>query len=356
MQDVLLKELSNSDIDWMIEAGQQQQIPPMHTIIPPSTDTKFIYLVIAGCLAIASPQSSSSSPEDGEMIRISDGEMIGESALLHVPPLPMAVRALADSTILAIAHDKLNEKLRQDVPFAAHFYRAIALLLAERVCKVLQMPGQLKFAEKPAVKEVLMVLGELRDSDIDWLISVGKLRKLEPGEILIAANKPVDGLYIILDGNLSTLVPDHHANPLALCFNCAYENASTQQEIDTVSKGGICGTVSFLDFRLPPTTVRAIDESLVLFIPRQQLSIQLQQDWGFAARFYRVIAAQLSDSFRALVSRLQADPVAHQAVQGMNRDMQYSDEMDLQSLDQISQGAARFNWMLQQLGVVSNQM
>jgi bacteriocin-type transport-associated protein len=354
MQDVLLRELSNSDIDWMIAAGQRQQVASMHTIIQPATNTKFIYLLIAGSLAIAPASSPSKPSPEEEIVRLTDGEMIGESTLLNVPPLPMAVRAIADSTVLAIAHDKLTDKLQQDVPFAAHFYRAIALLVAERVRKVLQMPGQLKFAEKPPVKEVLMVFGELRDSDIDWFISVGKLRKLEPGEILIAANKPVDGLYIILDGNLSTLIPEGDSNPLALCFNCAYENASTQQEIDTVSRGGICGTISFLDFRLPPTTVRALDETLVLFIPRSQLLIQLQQDLGFAARFYRVIAAQLSDSFQAIVSRVQFNSASDQPLQEMNEAMADSDEMDLASLDQISQGAARFNWMLQQLGVVSD--
>ena len=64
------------------------------------------------------------------------------------------------------------------------------------------------------------------------------------------------------------------------------------------------GETPFIDGRLPSATVKAIEDSLVLTIPRQQLAAKLQQDIGFASRFYRVIATLLSNRLQGMYSQL----------------------------------------------------
>jgi hypothetical protein len=54
------------------------------------------------------------------------------------------------------------------------------------------------------VKDV--VIKELSNSDINWLMATGHQVKIVPGTILIEEGKVVDTLHIVLDGILSVTV------------------------------------------------------------------------------------------------------------------------------------------------------
>jgi CRP/FNR family transcriptional regulator, cyclic AMP receptor protein len=136
------------------------------------------------------------------------------------------------------------------------------------------------------MKKILFILGELADSDLDWLLYVGRKEPIAAGTTLIQEGFPIDTLYIVLSGSLRVTVE------------------SIGQEIARLDSGDIVGEISFLDARPPMATVRAATDSLVFSIPQAQLQQKLQSDSGFAARFYRAIALFMADRLRQTVALL----------------------------------------------------
>ncbi|MEE3719134.1 cyclic nucleotide-binding domain-containing protein [Tumidithrix elongata RA019] len=140
------------------------------------------------------------------------------------------------------------------------------------------------------MKPVLLFLGVLNNDDLDWMILKGIKETIAPGKVLIQEGKAIDAFYIVVSGSFSVRIESLENKELA--------------ELARLFSGEIVGEVSFIDARPPLATVRAETESLVLSIPRLQLNAKLQQDTGFAARFYHAIAICLSDRLRGTVSRL----------------------------------------------------
>jgi signal-transduction protein with cAMP-binding, CBS, and nucleotidyltransferase domain len=52
------------------------------------------------------------------------------------------------------------------------------------------------------MRNMSYIVAGLSDADMIWLLSMGKLRKLKPGERLVAAGRPVKELFFILGGSL----------------------------------------------------------------------------------------------------------------------------------------------------------
>ena len=362
MADVLLKELSNADIDWMVTTGQREEIAATSILIDPNQAPERLFVLLDGTLSVIVPHPDSSaiklanvnstevSCSDQEVAQIARGEIVGEAPLFNIRPTAM-VKAVENSLVLSISQQQLTAKLQQDIGFAAHFYRAIALMLSERLRQMYERTEQIHFGDNQSSKEALFVFGEMRDSDIDWLTAAGQVEELAPDKVLLQAGRPVEALYIILDGLLSISRPEGEFNSLSLCFSGLEKSTRTQKVFADMSRGGLPGIISFLDFQPLPVTIRAVKESLVFAVPRQQLVAKLQQDVGFASRFYRVIAVQISELLQALMEHLGCDRQAYSQVQGMDEAIEYDDELDLDSLHQVSQGAAKFNWMLKRLGV-----
>ncbi len=137
------------------------------------------------------------------------------------------------------------------------------------------------------MKKVLFILSELTDGDIDWIVSMGKRQTVSDGTILIQEGHPVDTLYILLDGELAVTT-------------IAFDG----REIARLGSGEVVGEMSFVDARPPSATVTAKGDSLVFTLPRPELAVKLHQDEGFAARFYRALAAFLSNRLRSTVGQL----------------------------------------------------
>jgi CRP/FNR family transcriptional regulator, cyclic AMP receptor protein len=170
------------------------------------------------------------------------------------------------------------------------------------------------------MKKVLFILGELSDDDVHWLMSHGNTSEILPDTILIREGQPVDTLYILLEGTLAV-------STLAL----------TGREIARLSSGEVVGEMSFIDDCPPSATVRAIERSRVLAIPRFQLAEKLQQDVGFASRFYRALAILLSSRLRGTVEQL-----------GSSREPRELELADARRHETVAIAEARFNRLLQQ--------
>ncbi|MEH2072562.1 MAG: cyclic nucleotide-binding domain-containing protein [Nostoc sp.] len=360
MKEVLLKELTNSDINWMITTGLQREIAAGTVLIEEGKAANTLHLVLDGALVVTISQADNNplgrafaaiegdEIKHREIARLSSGEIVGEIPFVNVRPTAATVKAAEKSLVISIPQQELAVKLQTDVGFACRFYRAIAILLSDRITQL----SRNKLVASQALRDMLFVLGELNDSDIDWMIATGTRQKIATNTVLIREGGPVDALYILLDGTMTVFVSEDERNPLIRAF-AAIEGTQTQsRDIVRLSRGEIVGETPFLDTKLPPATVQAIEDSLVLSIKRQQLAAKLQQDIGFASRFYRVIATLLSNRLHELLSRLGYGRRVYSQGQPLDENVEYEDELDSRILDRMALAGTRFDWMLKRLRVI----
>lgn len=177
------------------------------------------------------------------------------------------------------------------------------------------------------MKKVLYLLGQLTDTDVEWMIAKGVKEQISPGATIIHAGQPVAALYIVLKGDFTVDVPglSDHAPPRLGC-------------------GEVVGEMSFIDSCPASATVTSVADSVVLSVSRPDLAAKLTYDDGFAARFYRSIALFLSHRFRAREQRMTLT-----TNQTINEDVIYQDEIDPSVLDNVHMAGTRFERVLQRL-------
>ena len=137
------------------------------------------------------------------------------------------------------------------------------------------------------MRKALYILGSLEDADVEWMVRYGERLSLAPGQMLIHENRPIDFLFIVIEGEFSVRL-----------------GKTADRHVATLLAGEVLGEISFVDQRNPTASVVATQPSRVLGIPRSELATKLSRDQGFAARFYRAIAGFLADRLFATTSRL----------------------------------------------------
>ncbi|MCC5601577.1 cyclic nucleotide-binding domain-containing protein [Nostoc favosum] len=362
MTEVLLKELTNSDIDWIIAIGDQREIAAGTVLIQEGKAVNSLHILLDGMLTVNAAQSDNNpltrafaaiegiETPSREIARLSSGEVVGEIPFIDTRTAT-TVKALEKSLVLSIPRQELAAKLQQDVGFASRFYRAIAIMLSDRLQSIINQVGRSNIAQGQPLKDILFVLGKLHDSDIDWMIACGTQHQIAANTVLIHEQGPVDALYILLSGIMSLSVSEDQRNPLARAFAAIENSEVSNREIAKLSKGEIMGETPFIDGRLPSATIKAIEDSIVLSISRQQLAAKLQQDIGFASRFYQVIATLLSNRFQGILSRLGYGRRVYSRGQPLDENIEYEDELDSSVLDRMALAGKRFEWMQERLRV-----
>jgi CRP-like cAMP-binding protein len=176
------------------------------------------------------------------------------------------------------------------------------------------------------MRKALLFLGILNDSDLDWMIAAGKKSEVTAGFTLIQQGKPVDSMFIILEGLFAVST-----------------TAAPGKDIARLMCGEVIGEMSFLDSRPPSASVRALEKSSVLTISKKNLADKLESDMAFAARFYRALGVFLSDRLRTTVGLLgygSGQPLGER---------EYADEIDPDTLDNVNLAGARFAWLQRKL-------
>jgi CRP/FNR family cyclic AMP-dependent transcriptional regulator len=171
------------------------------------------------------------------------------------------------------------------------------------------------------MRRIFYLFGILNDADVDWLSEAGKVINLEPSAVLIYERRPIDKLYILIDGKME--VQSRSADKMAMLY-----------------PGDVIGEMSFVDSRPPTATVVSILASKVLAVPRHDLELKLGTDLEFASRFYYAIARFLADRFYASLGRFGYGPM-QPAVD--------PDELPDNAIEAVDVAAVRFDTMLRKL-------
>jgi CRP-like cAMP-binding protein len=175
------------------------------------------------------------------------------------------------------------------------------------------------------MRKVLFILGQLNDSDVDWLAQHGTRLPLSDGQTIVQEGRSIDALFITLSGQFRVSLRDG-------------------QEVARLAAGEVVGEISFVDASPPGATVTAVGEASVLALPKPLLQQRLSADPPFAARFYRALAIFLADRLRATTHRL-----GYGAVGDLDSEGALRDELDAGVLDTLSQAGDRFTRLLQKL-------
>ena len=174
------------------------------------------------------------------------------------------------------------------------------------------------------MRKALFFLGILNDSDIDWLVKHGSRREVAEGAKLVEQGKQIDSVFLVIDGRFSVTV------------------SGGAREVAQLMSGEVIGEISFVDSNLPSASVTALERSFALAIPRTRLNAKLEADAQFAARFYRALAVFLADRLRNTLAALGSK-------QTLDQDKQSHDELDADTLDNLSLAGARFEWIQNRL-------
>ncbi len=367
MIDLFHKQLSNSDIQWLKQNGYMNNISSGEVLIEQGRSPDCLYLVISGELSGSISQNQGSrlgrafaaleEDEDleAEISSFYPGEVIGKISALELTPGTMTVKASKNSALLAIPSAQLQEKIADDFGFAARFYRGIANLLSERWMRLVQYFLRQQKGQIPPLEDVPLIFGELSDGDVDWMLGAGRLIQISSGEVLIRNGQQIENLDIILQGGIAVLVKEEQPNRLFSVFglleNDEQPDGLLEQEIIRLYRGEILGEAIAIDKPTSTSTLRALENSILLRIPERQLLVKLQQDVGTASRFYRVVSLLLAGRLQGLISRLGYGRSRYQLGQSLDIEAAYEDEIDLEIMDNLTLGGARFDWMLKRLKV-----
>ncbi len=121
----LMGALDDSDIEWLATNGARQRLLPNQVLVREGQPIDSLFVVLDGQLAVKAGSA--------HVATLLAGEVVGEISFVDARPPLATVLALDAASVLAVRRDVLQAKLGTDAKFAANFYRALAIFLADRL-------------------------------------------------------------------------------------------------------------------------------------------------------------------------------------------------------------------------------
>ena len=181
------------------------------------------------------------------------------------------------------------------------------------------------------MRKVLYILGQLDDTDVEWLANNGRREKLAKGTVLIENGKVSEHLYIVIDGRLAVVLPNG--------FRLA-----------EVGVGEILGEISLVISSPPTASVVVEEDCVVLAVAQLKLRNHLKRDAAFAGRFYRALAVFLANRMRSTLSTLGYGNAPASTSKAIADDDEHdSDILDDEVLDEVYNAGLRFERLLKKL-------
>lgn len=175
------------------------------------------------------------------------------------------------------------------------------------------------------MRKVLVILGQLRDTDAEWMARAGVKRAVSDGTTIISEGVRGENLFILLEGQLR--IEDSKIGTIAM-----------------LGTGEIVGEMSYVDDAPPSAHVIAAGDCVVLELSHDSLDRRMESDPGFGLRFYKALSFFLADRLRGTVRRF-----GYGQVGGLDTEEVLEDELDDRLLDSVSQAGDRFDRMLKLL-------
>jgi CRP/FNR family cyclic AMP-dependent transcriptional regulator len=161
----ILAELSDRDFEWLMQAGRRRILHADDILIHEGEPSDALYVILTGQLGVFSAALAGE-----ELATLTAGEIVGEMSLIDSRLPSATVKAMEESVMWAIPRTQLNAKLSKDVAFACNFYRAMAILLCDRLRTTVDHLGN------SSAKEFNRELDETPNPRVLESLEIAKLR------------------------------------------------------------------------------------------------------------------------------------------------------------------------------------
>lgn len=122
----ILAELEDQDLLWLVRSGSYEIHRAGTKLIEAGGRVGTLYIVIEGELDVILPPQK-------VIGGMAPGDIIGEMSLIEKRPPSTSIVVTRDAKLLAIPHAVISNRLATDDAFAARFYRAISVMLSDRL-------------------------------------------------------------------------------------------------------------------------------------------------------------------------------------------------------------------------------
>jgi CRP/FNR family transcriptional regulator, cyclic AMP receptor protein len=122
----ILGEFNDGDVDWLARHGSRRMLADGDMIVREGRTIDTLFITLSGGFRVTLGDGQ-------EVARLGVGEVIGEIAFVDAALPSATVVAAGAASVLALPHALLRQRLAADPPFAARFYRALAIFLADRL-------------------------------------------------------------------------------------------------------------------------------------------------------------------------------------------------------------------------------
>jgi CRP/FNR family transcriptional regulator, cyclic AMP receptor protein len=120
-------QLSDDDVEWLINHGKKKEVAKDEVLIRQNERIDNIFIILDGDFQVFIGKNEKMISD------LTCGEILGEMSFVDSAPTSATVKAASESKVFYIPKQMLQDKISTDMGFAARFYRAISLFLAERV-------------------------------------------------------------------------------------------------------------------------------------------------------------------------------------------------------------------------------
>lgn len=134
--------LDDADVNWLVSRGTTEYVTAGTMIIEERKTIDALFLVLEGQFEVRT-----SGLDDSSIASLYAGEVVGEISFVDSRPPSASVVATRNSRILRIPADLLRRKLADDTAFAARFYLAVSIFLADRLRTTTSRLGYGRWAE-----------------------------------------------------------------------------------------------------------------------------------------------------------------------------------------------------------------
>jgi CRP-like cAMP-binding protein len=121
----ILGHLNDEDVEWMARAGRRLAAAGRE-LIRQNEPSNELFFVLEGEVTVTVAGL-------GEVARLGPGEVVGEMELVDSAPPSATVVGGPGCVVLSLDRESLGLRLRQMGGFAARFYKALAIFLADRL-------------------------------------------------------------------------------------------------------------------------------------------------------------------------------------------------------------------------------
>lgn len=122
----ILGQLSDGDVEWLAQHGERRRLTNGETIVREGRALDALFITLDGRLRVTLGGGE-------EVAQLGAGEIVGEIAFVDSSPPSATVSAIGDAAVLALPRALIHKRLAEDAGFAARFYRALAIFLADRL-------------------------------------------------------------------------------------------------------------------------------------------------------------------------------------------------------------------------------